>query len=84
MVAGHKGLQRLKEESRVARESMQQNLTFGASSFWDYRPFTRVIRGARAFLNTRDYIAINQLEGQGLPRVAAYVWVKNTPFMHTG
>ena len=36
--------------------------------FWDYRPFTRVVRGFRSFLNLKDYIGINQLEGFGLTR----------------
>ncbi len=36
--------------------------------FWDYRPFTRIVDGFRAFLNLRDYIQINQLEGLGVPR----------------
>ncbi len=31
--------------------------------FWDYRPFTRVIVGFKSFLNLKDYIKINQLEG---------------------
>lgn len=36
--------------------------------FWDYRPFTRVVQSLRAFLNLRDYILINQMEGEGIPR----------------
>jgi hypothetical protein len=36
--------------------------------FWDYRPFTRVIVSLKAFLNLRDYIAINRLEGFGYRR----------------
>ncbi|HEX4924742.1 MAG TPA: transposase [Bdellovibrionales bacterium] len=36
--------------------------------FWDYRPFTRVVQGFRAYLNLRDYIHINQLEGFGYER----------------
>lgn len=36
--------------------------------FWDYRPFTRVIKSLRAFLSLRDYIQINELEGFGLKR----------------
>jgi REP element-mobilizing transposase RayT len=36
--------------------------------FWDYRPFTRVIQSFKAFLNLRDYIQINQLEGFGHKR----------------
>jgi REP element-mobilizing transposase RayT len=39
--------------------------------FWDYRPFTRVIRGFRALLTIKDYVAINQLEGLGVKRVEA-------------
>lgn len=36
--------------------------------FWDYRPFTRVVHSFRAFLNLRDYIQINKLEGFGYRR----------------
>jgi REP element-mobilizing transposase RayT len=44
--------------------------------FWDYRPFTRVVQGYRAFLTLRDYIHINQLEGQGARREEARFLVK--------
>lgn len=33
--------------------------------FWDYRPFTRVVKGFKAVLTLRDYLRINQLEGEG-------------------
>ncbi len=36
--------------------------------FWDYRPFTRVVRSFKALLNLRDYIRINELEGYGYKR----------------
>lgn len=36
--------------------------------FWDYRPFTRVVRGYKALLKLKDYIAINKLEGFGVKR----------------
>jgi len=36
--------------------------------FWDYRPFSRVIRGLRSFLTIKDYILINRAEGLGIPR----------------
>jgi hypothetical protein len=36
--------------------------------FWDYRPFTRIVEGFRAFLNLRDYIQVNRLEGFGHTR----------------
>lgn len=39
--------------------------------FWDYRPFTRVLRGLRAILTVNDYIEINQLEGIGASRIEA-------------
>lgn len=39
--------------------------------FWDYRPFTRVVRGFRAFLTMRDYVLINKLEGIGVERATA-------------
>lgn len=41
------------------------------TKFWDYRPFTRVVRGFRAALTLKDYIAINQLEGVGVGRIEA-------------
>lgn len=45
--------------------------------FWDYRPFTRVIHGLRAFLTLRDYIEINKLEGQGYKKDEARLILKN-------
>jgi len=39
--------------------------------FWDYRPFTRIVQSYRAFLNLKDYIEVNQLEGLGVSRIAA-------------
>lgn len=54
-------------------------------SFWDYRPFTRVVRGFRALINMRDYIEINQLESSGAPRVAAIYYIKGkNPFKESG
>jgi REP element-mobilizing transposase RayT len=41
------------------------------AQFWDYRPFTRVIRGWRAILTMQDYMMINQLEGIGTKRIEA-------------
>lgn len=40
-------------------------------SFWDHRPFTRVVIGLRAFFNLQNYIEINQLEGFGMSRPQA-------------
>lgn len=42
-----------------------------AGKFWDYRPFTRVIVGLRAFLSVKDYVEINQFEGIGFSRAEA-------------
>jgi hypothetical protein len=43
--------------------------------FWDYRPYSRVVQGYRAPLTLRDYIFINQLEGQGRGRDEARLLV---------
>jgi putative transposase len=43
--------------------------------FWDYRPFTRIVRGYRALLTLRDYLEINELEGLGTPRTEARVLI---------
>jgi hypothetical protein len=39
--------------------------------FWDYRPFSRVVKSWRGFLTLKDYIRINQLEGEGWKRGTA-------------
>lgn len=39
--------------------------------FWDCRPFTRVIISRQAWLNLRDYIQVNVLEGFGHSRQEA-------------
>lgn len=39
--------------------------------FWDRRPFTRILKGRRSFLMLKDYVHINQLEGDGLRRPEA-------------
>lgn len=35
---------------------------FGESGFWDFRPFTRVVRSWRGYRVVRDYVVLNQLE----------------------
>jgi REP element-mobilizing transposase RayT len=38
-----------------------------AAKFWRHRPFTRIVRGwKRAYRLAKDYILLNQLEGEGL------------------
>ncbi len=44
--------------------------------FWDYRPFTRVVIGFRAFLGVRDYVLVNQLESQGFERDDAEIVIR--------
>ena len=39
--------------------------------FWDYRPYTRVVKSYKAFLNLKDYININKYEGVGYTRKQA-------------
>ncbi len=39
--------------------------------FWDRRPFSRVVESFKAYLNLKDYIRINQLEGEGYCRKGA-------------
>ncbi len=39
--------------------------------FWDQRPFSRVIKNFRHFLNTKSYVEVNILEGMGMPRIQA-------------
>lgn len=54
--------------------------------FWDYRPFTRVIMGFKAFLTLRDYIKVNQFEGFGYKRNQARFlieWERNKPRVST-
>ena len=48
-----------------------------SDKFWDYRPFTRVVESFRAYLNLRDYVRINELEGFGVDRRQAREFVKN-------
>lgn len=44
--------------------------------FWDYRPFTRIVHGFRAFLTLRDYLHINRLEGWGYTRDQAHFLIE--------
>ena len=46
--------------------------------FWDYRPFSRVIRSWKHFQNTKNYIEINILEGMGMPRAQAEILIKGS------
>jgi REP element-mobilizing transposase RayT len=50
--------------------------------FWDYRPFTRIVQSLQAFLNLRDYVQINQLEGLGVTRHQARMLLCQTRPLH--
>lgn len=52
--------------------------------FWDQRPFTRVIQSYQGFLNLRDYIKINVLEGHKVSRSDARVLVNTGVWINTG
>lgn len=55
------------------------------SKFWDYRPFTRIIDGGMtAFLRLRDYVRINQLEGEGFIREVARIIVVDERALRSG
>lgn len=49
--------------------------------FWDYRPFTRIVQSLKAFLNLRDYIRINQIEGAGFTKDHARLLFKNPQWL---
>ncbi len=36
-----------------------------SEKFWDQRSFTRIVQSLRAFLNLKDYVRMNQIEGDG-------------------
>lgn len=63
LVAGRQKLLELKQQKKT---------------FWDYRPFTRVIKSFKAFLALKDYIEINQFEGTGIPRAQAVLWFRGS------
>lgn len=53
--------------------------------FWDYRPFTRVIKNFKEFLNLRDYMHINQIEGYGVfKNEARYILANLNAKVNTG
>lgn len=57
----------------VTRASKLKKLV---KSFWDRRPYTRIVKSRRAVLNLRDYIEINRMEGEGAGREAVECAVK--------
>ena len=51
-----------KQASQVAPKTAKR------LSFWDGRPFTRVVESFQGFLNLRNYIQLNYIEGYGYKR----------------
>ena len=47
--------------------------------FWDQRPFTRIVYGRRGFKGLQRYVAINQLQSQGIPKDMARIIVVERP-----
>jgi REP element-mobilizing transposase RayT len=65
-----------KSQSRQS-QSVQISKKPISNKFWDYRPYTRVVESFKAWLNLRDYIRINQLEGAGYSRAEARFFLSN-------
>lgn len=38
----------------------------GKKTFWDARPYSRIVRGWRGFKTASDYVMLNQLEAEGV------------------
>jgi hypothetical protein len=58
-------------ESAQEKNDVKLARPLSKEKFWDYRPFTRFVQSLRANLNLKDYIRINELEGQGYFRSEA-------------
>jgi REP element-mobilizing transposase RayT len=52
----------------VTKASKRNSLKsiFGEDGFWDFRPFTRVVRSLRGYFIARDYVTLNELEAEGI------------------
>ena len=46
--------------------------------FWDFRPFTRVLVGRRAYFVMQDYLRINELQGLGFNKIQAKEFLADT------
>lgn len=57
----------------IARTVIQQSsgTLEKIDKFWDFRPFSRIVEGLRAFQILRDYLLINRLQGSGMNRLIA-------------
>jgi hypothetical protein len=51
---------------RIAQEVQGLKGLAKGAGFWEYRPFTRIVRGWRkAFQTAKDYVELNRLEAEG-------------------
>jgi len=64
----------------TGRNRWTRNDATGPLKFWDYRPFTRIVKGLRAFLTLKDYLQINRLEGFGYNRLQARFLIEWTRY----
>jgi putative transposase len=71
------GVSRWTRVKGIGGPAKNQGTTKTGERFWDYRPFTRVVRGFRALLNLKDYIKVNELEGFGCNRLEARIIVED-------
>lgn len=60
---GHPSLLSQNNVSRKIEEFTQGQLQ--GTELWKYRPFSRVVRGYRAYRVVREYIQLNELEARG-------------------
>jgi len=44
-------------------------------TFWDLRPYSRIVASQKHFLQMADYMLINRLEGEGIPRISARFYI---------
>ncbi len=49
-----------------ARKGRRLGDLVGRQNFWDFRPFSRVVRGRRGYTTANDYVELNKLEADGV------------------
>lgn len=50
--------------------------TTSYTKFWNRRPFTRIVQSFKGYMKVRDYVRINQLEGEGHSRDRARAMIE--------
>ncbi|MFN7824650.1 MAG: hypothetical protein ACK5P6_04745 [Pseudobdellovibrionaceae bacterium] len=56
---------RTQDKNNSSKDNSEKDKSESSMSFWDQRPFTRVIVGYRGYLTAKDYIEMNQMESVG-------------------